>query len=82
MPLRFIKWGRRLGIRGLGSEVKSMICFEQAGDPGPLNAECGVGMISATSQGVVLDLSNKLAKYLGEGTSRRAAEGNFRCFSF
>ena len=39
-------------------------------------------MARATSQSVVLDLSNKLAKYLGEGTSRKAAEGNFRCFSF
>ena len=39
-------------------------------------------MARATSQSVVLDLSNKLAKYLGEGTSRKAAEGDFRCFSF
>jgi hypothetical protein len=39
-------------------------------------------MARATSQSVVPDLSNKLAKYLVEGTSRRAAEGNFRCFSF
>jgi hypothetical protein len=29
-----------------------------------------------------LTISKKLAKYLGEGTSLRAAEGNFRRFSF
>jgi hypothetical protein len=39
-------------------------------------------MVRATGKGVVRDLLNKLAKYLGEGTSRKAAEGNFRRFSF
>src|ERR1700747_3362746 len=39
-------------------------------------------MVRATGKGVVRDLLNKLAKYLGEGTSRKAAEGDFRRFSF
>jgi len=39
-------------------------------------------MVRAIEKGVVRDLLNKLAKYLGEGTSRKAAKGNFRCFSF
>jgi hypothetical protein len=41
-----------------------------------------IGMARATSTSVVLKFVNKLAKYLGEGTSRRAAKGNLRCFSF
>ena len=42
-----------------------------------------LGMVRAIAKALFeIFLTIKLAKYLGEGTSRRAAEGNFRCFSF
>jgi hypothetical protein len=62
--------------------AKSVISFKQAPRTNRARGRSRVGMERAISRSVVLDLSNKLAKYLGEGTSRRAAEGNFRCFSF